>query len=73
MQHNKTRKKSMLILFGKVKAAKFEKGFASSTTMNFVRLRNELVSEQSGLGVPWRVSIGPMESDVFGLSNTKHL
>ncbi len=49
------------------------KGFASSTKIDFMRLLNDLNWEQSRLGVLWRIALRPRESDVFGLSNTKHL
>jgi hypothetical protein len=41
MQHNKKKKRSVLILFGKNKAARVEKGVASSTKMDFMNIKNE--------------------------------
>ncbi len=41
--------------------------------MNFVRLLNDLDLEHSRLGVLWRLALEPRESDVFGLSDTKHV
>ncbi len=49
------------------------KGFASSTKINFMRLLNDLDWKRSRQGVPWRLALKPRESNVFGLSNTKHL
>jgi hypothetical protein len=50
----------------------FKKGFASIPKMDFMRLFNDLDLEHSKLGVPPRISIGPLDYDMFGLSNTMH-
>ncbi len=50
-----------------------KKGFANSTKMDFMNLKNESTIRIILGRISQRISIGPMDSDVFDLSNTKHL
>jgi hypothetical protein len=60
----------MMILLGESDCSRVVKRVASSTNMDFVSIRNESYRARMTLRVPWRLH---MNSDVYGLSNTKHL
>ncbi len=51
----------------------FKKGFASSTKMDSMNLRNESDIRVISGRFPQRIPIGPTESDVLDQSNTEHL
>ncbi len=60
-------------IWKKLRLQELKKGFAKSTNMDLMKLLKNIDWEHSRLGIPWGIPTGPMESDMFGLSNTKHL
>jgi hypothetical protein len=75
MQHNKKKKQEEHAdsIWKRLRLQKLKKSFASSTKMDFMNLRNESIIRVILGRISQRIPIGPIESDVFGLSNTEHL
>jgi hypothetical protein len=74
MQHNEKRKRSVLTQTReKVTIKRREKGLRSSIKMDFMRLRTASYLAQMNVYLSQISKERHMTSDVFGLSNTKHL